>query len=105
MKFYGKGIVWDATGNKILCKFVNGEFETNQQQVINKLKSMNFKFDEAEEVKQVVEIKDKELNITSNIDIEKMEYIQLRTIAKGKGINTHGMDKKTIINAIKKVGV
>ena len=33
-------IVWDSSGNRPLCKFVKGVFETNDEQIAFKLKSM-----------------------------------------------------------------
>lgn len=32
--------VWDASGNRPLCKFVKGVFETNDKAVADKLKAM-----------------------------------------------------------------
>lgn len=43
MKFFGNGIVWDATKNKILCKFENGEYETEDEYIIEKLIEYNYK--------------------------------------------------------------
>ena len=31
MKFFGNGLVWDKDNNKNLCKFDNGEFETEDK--------------------------------------------------------------------------
>ena len=33
-------IVWDSSGNRPLCKFVKGVFETNDEQIAFKLKNM-----------------------------------------------------------------
>ena len=37
MKFYGNGIVWNADTDSTLCRFINGEFETTDPIVIDKL--------------------------------------------------------------------
>jgi hypothetical protein len=42
MKFYGKGVVWDKTNNKALCRFVNGEFETDDRRTQRILESMGY---------------------------------------------------------------
>ena len=33
MKFYGNGTVWDGANNKALCKFANGELETDDARI------------------------------------------------------------------------
>lgn len=45
MKFYGNGIVWDGENNKTLCQFVNGEFETEDARIANKLLELNYSCD------------------------------------------------------------
>jgi len=57
MKFYGNGneIIWDKENNKALCKFFNGNLETDDENVINYLISKNFKH---EEIKKVEEVKE-----------------------------------------------
>jgi hypothetical protein len=42
MKFYGRGVVWDAENNKALCRFVNGEIETSDERVMNKLFKLGY---------------------------------------------------------------
>lgn len=37
MKFYGNTTVWDADNDCILCQFENGELETSDKRVIEKL--------------------------------------------------------------------
>lgn len=36
-------IIWDASSNRPLCKFVNGAFETNDEPLAFKLKGMGYK--------------------------------------------------------------
>lgn len=42
MKFYGRGKVWDKENKKILCEFVNGEFETTDERIIAILSEAGF---------------------------------------------------------------
>jgi hypothetical protein len=37
MIFYGNGIVWDKENNKRLCKFVDGQLETDDKRIIEAL--------------------------------------------------------------------
>ena len=50
MKFYGNGIVWDSEKNKTLCKFEKGILETEDSYIIDRLKELNYKYDEVEEI-------------------------------------------------------
>jgi len=45
MKFYGKGLVWDAAKNKPLCRFVGGIFEIENKAAMDKLIKMDYKHD------------------------------------------------------------
>jgi len=45
MKFKGNGIVWDAKKNCILCKFKDGEFETEDIDIAEKLSNAGYKFE------------------------------------------------------------
>lgn len=45
MKFIGTGIVWDATNNRILCKFVDGKVETDDKNVINTLVNGGYEYE------------------------------------------------------------
>ena len=45
MKFYGVGAVWGGEDNKILCRFVDGELETDDEKVIKKLTNNGYKHD------------------------------------------------------------
>lgn len=37
MKFYGNGVVWNTDTDSALCKFIDGEFETTDSIIIDKL--------------------------------------------------------------------
>lgn len=65
MKFFGTGSVWDAQNKKILCKFEDGIYETEDAREIGLLDQMGFKFDGELEIKldkskkEVEELKEK----------------------------------------------
>ena len=42
MKFYGAGIVWNGREDKPLCRFQNGEFETNDKETAEILLALGF---------------------------------------------------------------
>jgi hypothetical protein len=98
MKFYGHGIVWDKDKNKALCKFINGEYETDDSIIIDKLKELNFVFDGID-TNETIKSENK-----NDIDYEALEYKDLKKIAKDCGINTYKMKQGEIISALKKVG-
>ena len=56
MKFYGVGAVWGGEDNKILCRFIDGELETDDEKVIKKLLDNGYKHDGKQEkvVEEVV---------------------------------------------------
>lgn len=42
MKFKGNGIAWDAIKDRVLCKFIDGQFETEDNQLIDDLKKNGY---------------------------------------------------------------
>ena len=54
-------IVWDSSGNRPLCKFVKGVFETNDEQIVFKLKSMGHTVTGEADAKPLDEMKVEEL--------------------------------------------
>lgn len=54
-------IVWDSSGNRPLCKFVKGVFETNDEQIAFKLKSMGHIVTGEADAKPLDEMKVEEL--------------------------------------------
>lgn len=54
-------IVWDSSGNRSLCKFVKGVFETNDEQIAFKLKSMGHTVTGEADAKPLDEMKVEEL--------------------------------------------
>ena len=97
MKFYGNGIVWNPEEENILCRFVKGELETDDESICSKLIERGYKhepiiealeihsdatftsqedlfikeelpFSETEEVtKEVAEVKPKQVRIKSKV--------------------------------------
>jgi len=48
MKFYGTGVVWNADTEKALCRFdKSGELDTTDETVIERLKTLGYKFEDA----------------------------------------------------------
>jgi len=81
MKFYGHGIVWNPVKNKALCKFINGELETTDSEVISNLLKLGYEHDgEVTEEKKSEEKNEKALTVA-----------ELKKIAKSKGIK--GVDR------------
>lgn len=54
-------IVWDSSDNRPLCKFVKGVFETNDEQIAFKLKSMGHTVTGEADAKPLDEMKVEEL--------------------------------------------
>ena len=54
MKFYGNGVVWDNKRSKVLCKFINGEYETTDKHEIEYLLEKGYDNDgvQQEEIKE-----------------------------------------------------
>ena len=51
MKFYGRGVVWDPAGNKALCEFTkSGSLNTDDEQLIDKLKKLGYPTEGREEL-------------------------------------------------------
>lgn len=61
MIFLGNGIVWNKETNKKLCKFIDGQFYTDDIYIIDKLKALNYKYDEIEVIEEVKEIPQKKV--------------------------------------------
>lgn len=77
MKFEGKGIIWDAEGNRVLARFdKEGGFETSDERVIEKLIGMGFKSD-----MPIVPIEDKVEKVE-----EKVAEKPKRSPRKKKGV-------------------
>ena len=61
INFKGHGIVWDAEKNCVLCKFENGEFNTEDARVAERLINAGYEF-EGEIVKKAAEPTTRELH-------------------------------------------
>lgn len=80
MKFYGRGIVWDAKNGRRLVKFENGVYETDKPYIIAELTRLGYKHDEAKEPyagKKVSELREagKELGLTFPVGTTKADMI------------------------------
>ena len=85
MKFYGKGIIWDAENDCILCRFKDGEFETEDKRVIFKLAELGFKYE----------------GELPEIPLEELKVSVLKDMAKEKGIEGYSnMKKDELIDAL-----
>lgn len=65
-------ILWDASNNCPLCKFVKGVFETNDEALASKLKDMGYTVEGATDAKSLNEMKVDELKAYAaehNIDL------------------------------------
>lgn len=65
-------IVWDSSANRPLCKFVKGVFETNDEQIAFKLKSMGHTVTGEADAKPLDDMKVEELKAYAaehNIDL------------------------------------
>lgn len=87
MKFYGHGIVWNPEKNNKLCRFENGEYETEDSDTAKMLAMLGFKHDgdiPAEE-KQEEEEQEQEQDETP-VDYSELTNEELKEILYGKGI-------------------
>lgn len=65
-------IIWDASSNRPLCKFINGAIETNDEALASKLKDLGHTVEGEADVKQLDEMKVEELKVYAaehNIDL------------------------------------
>lgn len=65
-------IVWDASNNRPLCKFVKGVFKTNDEALASKLKDLGHTVEGAADAKSLTEMKVDELKAYAaehNIDL------------------------------------
>jgi hypothetical protein len=80
VKFYGKGTVWNPVKNKALCKFVNGIFETSDNDTIEMLIDLGYNYDKEQ--------------VPENIEYEKMKLKELQELAKENGLKNFTMLRK-----------
>jgi len=88
MKFKGNGLVWDKERNKPLCKFINGEFETDDMRTIEVLASLNYESDGNSNDLRDDEVTDQKFADARadgeeiSIDFENMTIVKLRDYCK-----------------------
>lgn len=69
-------ILWDASSNRPLCKFVKGVFETNDEALASKLKDLGHTVEGEADVKPIDEMKVDELKAYAaehNIDLGEVK--------------------------------
>ena len=72
MKFYGHGVVWDASKNKPLCRFnSDGEFETKDKYIISRLLDFDYKHGDYDKTIEKYLYTEAELKIMQEIELEK----------------------------------
>lgn len=72
MKFYGHGVVWDASKNKQLCKFdENGELVVFSKYIIERLLQFGYRYDEPHNALQTYTYTDAELQMLKEIEDAK----------------------------------
>ena len=65
-------IIWDASSNRLLCRFVKGVFETNDEALASKLKDLGHTVEGEADAKPIDEMKVDELKAYAaehNIDL------------------------------------
>jgi hypothetical protein len=103
MVFYGNGIVWDAVKNKNLCKFIDGKYETDSDDIIQHLIKLGFNY-ENEVIKEDIKLKELDRVDKINIEYKELNFADLKKKAKEKGINSYKMSKEELIASLEKVG-
>ncbi|WP_121605311.1 hypothetical protein [Virgibacillus sp. Bac332] len=73
MKFYGNGLVWDKEKNAVLCRFTNGELETNELRVKQELVKLGYKYDEIDYEEEGIDSYTKE-QIKQELDELEVDY-------------------------------
>ena len=97
MKFYGSGIVWDKENNQRLCKFKNGEFETDDERVATILHNLGYRSEsngwktferdaEGPAPEEEPETNQPEEKAIRAADLEPLNIKELRDLAKGRGL-------------------
>lgn len=98
MKFYGVGTVWDKELNKALCRFTDGEFETEDTRTAMALRELGYECDAEEPVTQSEPRPAEKLKP----DYEKSNIHALRELARDAQIEgLWDMNKAELITALK----
>ena len=95
MKFKARGtfILWDKEKDQALCKFVNGEYETDDPYITNKLKGKYEVVDDGQAKQGDPEGQETE---------KEQTFAELREEAKAKKIKGYGrMNKSELLEALK----
>ena len=104
MKFYGSGIVWDGEKNTRLCKFINGEFETDDEEVIKKMEAAGYGRQAIEGDTEGQEVEAEQAPAKAKdegIELEEMTYNELKELAKAEGVTIRHKSKADLIEALR----
>ena len=94
MKFYGVGGVWDKDNDKMLCNFVNGELETDDNDVISKLVALNYRHDgEVIDVTTMSDVTEKVIRGVTDLNTKTDE--EIKALAKKAKIKGYGLMTRT----------
>ena len=115
MRFYGKGVVWDAENNRPLMRFAGGVFDTTDKRIADKLIALGYKHDGDEPKKAapiekavaptppaVSEAPDAPaISKETPSDISDLNVNELRELGRSKGLSfKFGTTKADIVAAI-----
>jgi len=101
MKFKGSGHVWDSKKNKMLCNFINGEYETDNDYINDRLIELGYETINGKMVMAEYEVSEDEETV-ENDNYENMEITELRQLAKSNGIkNWHNKKVENILTELR----
>ena len=99
MIFYGTGAVWDSENKKVLCRFVDGSFETDDKRICGKLVALGYACD-PEPIKDAADhIGESADMIESGKEVTRKDLLATAKIRGIKGADR--MTKDALIEALK----
>lgn len=88
--------IWD---NSIICRFSDGVFETDDEDIANRLISFGIEFECLDVQDETDDEESKEMNNQTDdvVDLNKLSVDELKKYAKDKNIDLDGINKKADI--------
>lgn len=88
--------IWD---NGIICRFSDGVFETDDEDIANRLISFGIEFECLDVQDETDDEESKEMNNQTDdvVDLNKLSVDELKKYAKDKNIDLDGINKKADI--------
>lgn len=88
--------IWD---NGIICRFSDGVFETDDEDIANRLISFGIEFERLDVQDETDDEEIKEMNNQTDdvVDLNKLSVDELKKYAKDKNIDLDGINKKADI--------